>query len=280
MKHYRLLLAIGAVLGMLMGSHGCGCNGDDAPPLPMTGGFELSFVPTVGGQSLGNNIPVTNVQGRSFYTEKLLMYVSDIVLVKENGAELLLSETKLFDLGNGDEAKKTSHGEGAFATFSGEELIGEYKGVKFAIGIPSRLNHSNPDNFPTAHPLTSSYGTHWNQTNGYHFFSLEGKIDDSPTMNGTAYNTSLSYHLGTDTLYRPLSFLETRHAFSIADGDELQFVIEIDIDRLFYTATDTVNMVIQHQTESQNSAEIPDGFDLAQKMMDNLVTGAMFKRPF
>ncbi len=280
MYRWRLFVFLSIVLGMLMGSHGCGCNDDDMPVPEDAGMFELAFVPTASGQSLDNNVPVTNVQGRPFYTEEFLMYVSDIVLVKENGEELLLAETKLYDLGNGDEAKKTSHGDGAYATFVGPEVLGTFRGVKFAVGVPARRNHQDPTSLPPENPLNASYGMHWNAQDGYQFISLEGRIDDSPNMDGQNYDTHFSYHLGTDALYQPLSFTESQHAFSIQAGEELQFVIEVDVNRLFFSATDTIDMVTQNLTESQNSPEIPNGFDLSQQMMDNLVKGALFKRPF
>ena len=252
-----------------------GCKGD--PPLE-SGSFELSFIPTVGSQDFEAGQTFANNEGRQYQVDLFLMYVADITIVKENGDEFLLSEINLFDLVVGGPAKRTTHGAGAYKVF--EELeIGNYKGVKFGIGVPDRLN-TEPADYAVDHPLSVGNQMYWSWRTGYKYISLEGYIDNSPDMNGTTLDHPIGYHTGKDSInsansiYRTVSFLEAEHAFTIQTGQEYQFQIELDINRLFYNETETIDMV----TENISHSVPGEQFDLSTRITDNLVNGAMKKK--
>ena len=67
-------------------------------------------------------------------------------------------------------------------------------------------------------------------------------------------------------------------SFSVPTGDELQYVVELDLNRLFFREGDTLNMVSRPQTHS-----VPPGsedFQLAKTLIDNLANNSLFKVPF
>ena len=123
---------------------------------------------------------------------------------------------------------------------------------------------------------------YWSWRTGYKFISVEGKIDSSQAMDGTTLDHPLVYHTGKDSvnspnsIYREVQFSDSEHAFTIEEGKELQFIIEMDINRMFYNNSDTINMV-----QNNFSHSVPgEQFDLSVKITDNLIDGALFKVPF
>ena len=112
--------------------------------------------------------------------------------------------------------------------------------------------------------------------------AIEGFIDESLDKNGLEVNKEILYHTGKDSLnspniiYRTVLFTDVEHAFSINKDEELQYVIGLDINRMFYNTKDTINMVQENITNS-----VPgEGFELSRRITDNLVNEALFKLPF
>ena len=253
----------------------------DPPEEPIkTGVFELNFQPVVSGQDFVPGETYTNINGRKFLINLFLMYVSDISLVKEDGSELMLSEIELFDIANGGSALRVAHGGNSYKVFKDIE-IGNYRGIKFGIGVADRLN-TEPANYPVTHPLSVNKGMYWAWRTGYKFMAIEGMVDASPDMNGVELNKEILYHTGKDSInspnsiYRAVEFVELEHAFTIETDNELQYVIELDINRMFYNEKDTIDMVEEHITHS-----VPgEGFNLSKRITDNLVNGGLFKVPF
>ncbi|MEZ4772113.1 MAG: MbnP family protein [Bacteroidia bacterium] len=243
------------------------------------GSFELAFVPTVNGERIEQGVPVLNINGRHYRIDFFLMYVADITLVKENGEETLLSEINLYDLVSGGEARHTTAENAAFKTFDMVD-VGAYRGVKFGIGVPDRLN-TDPASYPVNHPLSVGSSMYWSWRTGYKFLSLEGFIDQSPDNNGTLLDLPLAYHTGKDSInspnviYREISFLDNDNAFTIQSGQTVHFNIELDVNRMFYNDTDTLDMVrfnISHSVPGEQ-------FDISRTITDNLVTGGLHKMP-
>ncbi|MEM6263108.1 MAG: MbnP family protein [Bacteroidota bacterium] len=265
---YSLILPL--VLISLLFTAGCGGDDDVAEP---KGTFELNFITRVSGEGFQNRLIYQNINGRKFFIENMKMYVGNITLVKEDDTEVKLSDVELFDLGNGGVANKVNHGEGSFAIFEGVEP-GNYKGVKFGIGVPPELNRTvRPSDFEEDEPL-ADLGMWWSWLTGYRFLSIDGRIDTTQANLGENFQGSLVYHTGIDELYRELEFTDARHAFTLYTETEKQFFVEIDFNRLFFNDNDTINMVVQNQTHSTPKGS--DEYKLAEKITDNLVNGALF----
>jgi len=274
MRHVQLTLII---LALIAFAGGCDTDSEDTiePIEQGTGIFELNITTRVSGQSFGPEIVFKNINDRSYYITRFDMYISDITLIEENGNERVLSSVELFDLTNPG-LTKVAHGDGTFVQF--EVPAKRYKGVKFSIGVPDSLNNANPSSFPPDHPLGTLTAMHWSWATGYRFMVLEGKIDSSLNADGLAFEKDIVYHTGLDTLYRTMSYTEDEHAFTVPQNDELQFVVEMDLNRLFYNDQDTINMVQDNITHSMPPGS--DKFKLAEKITNNLVSNALFKVPF
>ena len=55
--------------------------------------------------------------------------------------------------------------------------IGEYKAFGFSIGLDSAINHGNPNQYATDHPLSPiNNSLHWSWQGGYIFTAIEGEV--------------------------------------------------------------------------------------------------------
>lgn len=80
---------------------------------------------------------------------------------------------------------------------------GDYTGLKMRIGVPPKVNHEDPDQWPAGHalnPLVNSL--HWGWTGGYVFLAVEGKFGATPD----ALDQGFSFHLATNELAMPVRF--------------------------------------------------------------------------
>ncbi len=273
----KQLINIFLVIGLFLFVGGCDENSGDTPePVDEgTGIFELNITTRVSGESFVPEVVYKNIQGRSYFINRFDMYISNVTLIDEMGNEEVLSTVELFDLTNPG-LTKIAHGEGTFVQY--EVPAKKYQGVKFSIGVPDSLNHADPSDFPPDHPLNTLSTMHWSWATGYRFMVIEGKIDSSVTADGNSFDRDLVYHTGLDTLYRELSFTKDEHSFTVPKDEELQFIVELDLNRLFYTESDTIDMVNENITHT-----MPPGskeYRLAEKITNNLVEEAIFKVPF
>ncbi|GAB4407155.1 MAG: hypothetical protein OHK0039_09430 [Bacteroidia bacterium] len=239
-----------------------------------TGDFELNIALLAAGQAFELGTAYQNVEGRAYTFDEFKLYIGDLTLVKADGEELKLADAILYDFRTGT-ANKTTHGPGVAKLF--EVPAGAYKGVKFGVGVPARLNGLDPATYTSSHPLSVSQGTHWTWATGYIFVKMDGRIDSSAARTG-ALSYGLTYHMGTSDLYREVSYLDADHAFEVAEGEELQFKLELDVNRFFYNSSDTIDMVTRNITHSTPVGS--EAFGLARRIMDNLVDHAMYKMPF
>ncbi|MEM6628360.1 MAG: MbnP family protein [Bacteroidota bacterium] len=255
----------------------CEDNSEDtpAPSTDEMGVFELNITTLVSGAGFSPGVVYKNPKGREYFVSALKMYISDITLIDESGEETLLSEIELFDLTQPG-ALKVAHGDGTFKQF--EVPAKKYVGVRFGIGVPDSLNHEDPTVFSPEHPLSVFNSMHWNWAAGYRFVIMEGKIDSSVTADGAEIAKDFVYHLGLDTLYRTMEYMAPDQSFTVPTGDELQYTIELDLNRIFFREGDTLDIVARPTTHS-----VPPGseaFQLAETLMDNLAKNAIFKVPF
>lgn len=249
----------------------CACE-TPAVDSESAGVFELNIRATVDGQSFVKGIDYQNNQGNIYAINELRFFLADIYAIKENGDELLLSELELFDIANPD-ANKIFHGEGVFKQF--ELPTGSYAGIRFSLGVPERFNHLSPSDLKASSSLGIAEDMHWNQTLGYIFLLIQGSAKAQiSTSNSILFN----YQIGLDQLFQQLSFNTNEDVFEVKENEELQFLLELDINRLFSNDLGGVNPIAQPTTET-----IPLGssaFDLAEKIIKQFSTKALFKMPF
>ncbi len=72
---------------------------------------------------------------------------------------------------------------------------GEFRAVRFTVGLNSNLNHADITQFPANHPLNPNLnGLHWSWQGGYIFMALEGLW-----RNANGEMDGWAYHLARDT---------------------------------------------------------------------------------
>ncbi|MBL9117204.1 MAG: cytochrome C peroxidase [Verrucomicrobiaceae bacterium] len=91
---------------------------------------------------------------------------------------------------------------------------GNYKAVRFNVGLPEETNRANPAQWPPNHPLHPELnGMHWGWLGGYVFAAIEGKVADQ----------GFSYHLAGKEIIQTVELPVT-----FKGGGPVTILIEID----------------------------------------------------
>lgn len=103
---------------------------------------------------------------------------------------------------------------------------GEYRALRFAIGVDAETNAADPTRWPAEHPLNANLnGLHWSWQGGYIFLALEGHF-----RTGNDASRGYSYHFARDP-NRTLITLPVALKF---DGDDsTSIAIGFDLASLF-----------------------------------------------
>jgi cytochrome c peroxidase len=137
---------------------------------------------------------------------------------------------------------------------------GEYRSVRFYLGLEQKLNHGDPAQFAADHPLNPNLnGLHWDWQGGYIFLALEGRwrnpggsLDGwsyhfARNANRTGINIAAPLHLTNDmklaldfdlaTLLnapRPLSFGKDGSSTHSRDGDPIAAALAANLPGAFH----------------------------------------------
>ena len=153
-----------------------GCTAHAAPL-----SFQLSL--NAGKEPLDFAKTYQNPAGNEYTVDLVKFYISEVALVKADGSELPLDVLKLVEINRAGGSQNVE-------IFKADVPADTYKGVRFSIGLPRALNHTDPT-LQNA-PLGVDSGMVWAWNPGYVFFKLEGKF-----LKGGAQQP-FSLHLGTD----------------------------------------------------------------------------------
>ncbi|MFN8166405.1 MAG: MbnP family protein [Bacteroidia bacterium] len=183
--------------------------------------------------------------GRKFTVEDYRFYISNIVLIKQDGSTYPLT------------GKVILAGPASMEYELGKVPVGNYKGFTFMMGLDSATNHTDPAIYSSGNPLSvQTPSIHWDWNSGYIFFKVEGKVDTTLAANGTADYDYL-YHIGMDDLKRTIDF--STGAFSVTSGSSQEIHLEFDL----LEALSNVDM------RTENLTHTMDNFPLADKIANN-----------
>lgn len=132
----------------------------NAAPLTLT----LSL--TDGGEPFFYHNPLS-VNGQALNVNEVKFYVSNVALVKADGSEVPVAGLQLAHLKKGTPPRDIK-------IFTGDAPAGEYRGLRFDVGVPRALNHA--DATTAKAPLSIEEGMYWAWNSGYIFFSLHGEM--------------------------------------------------------------------------------------------------------
>lgn len=204
-------------------------------------------------QALINNKPLNftdefeTVYGEHLKFSLFQFYLSNIALINNNNEAVALKDVILYDLSSPD-------------TLRLKVPAGEYKAVRFGLGLDAATNASDPATFAIDHPLSVSQNTHWGWATKYKFVQLEGRSDYDTTQAVPRY--AFSYHTGTDALYR---VVELEKDLQLNNSTTKNVTIQFDANRLLYNSNDTIYLREQTFTHS----ETPEQLELATEITDN-----------
>jgi hypothetical protein len=247
MKTYIQLLVSFVLLSI---ASSCKKSEDPAPQSPVQS-LTLRMNPTVGDDTLKFNSSFTTENNVRYTVSSFRYYMSDIRLIKSDGSEhalpgkvfLVNPNTRDYSLG--------------------DVPVGDYKGIRFSVGLNNVVNHLDPTTYPISHPLAiQSPAIHWSWNTGYIFLMLEGSCDVTPDNDDVLtygqYSQGLFYHIGMDALLRTV------------DADNKTFTVSSSTPNVLNIQTDINKLFIGVDMKTENKSHTMGTMALATKIADNI----------
>ncbi len=224
------LFLLSALIGALT-FFGCGDDDNDEVTLRMQ--FEHKF-----GSEDAVYGSVYEIDGIAMRFDLGMFYCSHFT-PKDDSGDAITSFTDEYILVRADEP--TIHEIGTFNAKS-------VKGLGFRIGVESSVNHGDPANWTSPHPLSSqSPSMYWGWDNGYIFFKFEGRVD---TDEDGEPNAPVLYHIGKDDFFELVDISVNE---ATVDG-VMDVIVTVDYEKLFTNIDFTVDRVNHTNIESLHIA--------------------------
>lgn len=190
------------------------------------------------------NIPYSTHDGRAISMKLAQFYISDVELVKLDGSTYKVPDTKILKKLESD------------TYVIGEAPVGNYKSVRFKIGIPPTANQIDFSKMADSIMWFSKTRAE----DGYIFLNAQGSIDTSEAYTGTF--APFVYKIGTNVNYKQVEM--PRKDFTIVAGEVYFVHVIADFNRLFsgIKISDPANLSVK--TIDENSSP------LAQKILNNI----------
>jgi hypothetical protein len=147
--------------------------------------LQIEITPKVSGENLQPaSFRYQTAAAERFSITRVSWLASDFALQRNDGSWLEISNSVAwFDY----EANRNS-------VHLDKIPAGEFRAVRFTVGLNTNLNHANIAQFPASHPLNPNLnGLHWSWQGGYIFLALEGLW-----RNAGGGLDGWSYHLARD----------------------------------------------------------------------------------
>ena len=214
-----------------------------------SGVLDVNFKAVYDGQPLVTFTTHPFANGQNIEFSHLSFFVTDLQL--SSSAKSYIDETPdLLDLSFDNLNDAT---EGATLSLAGVQP-GVYNMLRFGFGIPSDINSSKPEDFPSNNPLSKS-GYYWQAWQSYIFSKTEGRLD---TLGNGALDLGFAFHTGSNELYR---ILEVPVPITIEDGKATSVDVLVDYKKLLEGIDIKSNPLNHNPTDSVQ----------IQKIVNNLV---------
>ena len=227
---------------------------DDSCIYPPDHNVRFKVEANVDGLPFEMNSTYVNAANQAYNVAFFQFYLSHITLIAEDDSEVELAEVVLYDMSDDDPSITTT------------VPAGNYKAVRFGVGLDEELNNTDPTILAADHPLSWNQGTHWAWIK-YRFIMMEGKVDANP--DATILENDYAYHTGLDVLFREVTLNRSVTVTSMDDiTDETvgDVSISLNVNRIFGETTDPLDMIAEPVTHSEG-----DEFALAQLLTNNFV---------
>ena len=159
--------------------------------------LQIQITPKVSGENLQSaSFRYQTSAGETFSITRVSYLVSDFALQRNNGSWLEISSSVAWlDFEQNRNSVRL------------EKIpAGEFRAVRFLVGLNTNLNHADIAQFPAVHPLNPNLnGLHWSWQDGFIFLALEGLWrNSSGAMDGWAYHLARDTNAARITLAAPL----------------------------------------------------------------------------
>jgi len=198
------------------------------------GSVSIAFKNTVDGLSIEKDkLLYTNLAGNKYSVSLLKYYITNTVLVKEDGTEYKLNNYDLID-----EFDKAN-----FSTIEAGNIPGgHYTKLKFYVGLDKIRNHEGAQDGD----LDPLYNMIWTWNTGYIFLKHEGQL-----ITPTNDTVVMQYHIATDEALRKIEL----PIHLTVTGNPIQLNIQFDLNKIYNAPVVDINVQpIMHSTGASDKA--------------------------
>lgn len=215
--------------------------------------FTLHFKATYDGVLLEKykNYPYGD---RSIQLNKFNTFLSDLILVKQDGSEQRLSDIEWVDF----TPDLAPDNKAVDVSFTYTVPAGDYTGIKLSYGVRPDLNAKKPSDYAPEHPLYRE-NEYWSGWGSYIFTKVQGLYD----LDGVGDpETTLTYHCGSDAVFRT----STMNAIIPVSNKSGALTVEFDLKKLFTYSGTLLDLT---DPLNRNTSHSAGNIALGLKMMDN-----------
>lgn len=170
------------------------CDDDNVTVIPdptgkTTGNLTITMKHVWGSSAMSYNQTVSLPSTEKVQFSRLSYLLSDFYLVNEAGTKVALPNQY---------ALIEDHKDNVAFTLT-DIPFGTYSSFGFSIGLDSAINHGDPNQYESTHPLSPiNNSLHWNWVGGYIFTAIEGKMipsDETFVFHLAGVQHKLTYEL-------------------------------------------------------------------------------------
>jgi hypothetical protein len=162
------------------------------PPTPY-GTFGLHLHTSVNNTELDSGQVGQDIHGKKIKLNIAQFYFSNITLKKSDGSEVKVGGAQLKTIG-----------EEVYVI--GQVPAGNYTGLSFQVGLDNATNQTLPSAYPASSVLSAQDPIMWfgSSSQGYIFMNVQGYIDTTSAMNGSA-DQPFTVQLGTGSMLKTVN---------------------------------------------------------------------------
>ncbi|KYP16672.1 MAG: hypothetical protein A1D16_09400 [Flavihumibacter sp. CACIAM 22H1] len=221
----KKVIILFSTLAIILGS----CTKEKVVTEEGDGTLNLSFDARVGSEDLALNKEYT-IQNKTYKFDQFRYWVSNVILVKADGLEVkipnsyyLLEETGAVDVQDGSFTYPAKKRETVIIS---NVPKGEYKTVKFSIGVDSKYNDNLSLQAGELSQLNGMTNVSWMWHTTYIFSALKGSVKEGSTTK------SIQVETGLNDNYESLS-LQLPAVIEISSKKETAIDLAVSVDKVF-----------------------------------------------
>jgi len=264
MKKITLLSAL--FIALLIGA----CSSDETGVDQITTDLDINVTATFGGEALQMHKEYTLCDGKAIKFAEFNLFISDIVLLKENDPQAAVTELKEIDFLELSFTNEMDAMAGETINFQ-KVPVGDYSGIRLGLGVIADLNRTKPIDYGSSSPLSKT-SHYWDMTQSYVFAKITGYADfdeNGEIVQGGTGAEGFTYHIGSDPTYNTAQIIKD---IALVEGENGTFKLNMDVASIFDTNSPIYDGDIDDDCLeiATYKAAHTDDLDLGAGMMSNL----------